>query len=129
MEAFLFCTFRDSIRGAAYAPWSAAVADVHRKSALCRSSFESLDPLIKSQLLISPPSHNRCASRYNLSFNSLLRAVSLQKTTLSCFLFTTTELEVQMAPLLGEQGKTVDNCFDDAKSAEREWAEPSLRRR
>ena len=68
---------RDSTRGADYAPWSAAVADVHRKSALCRSSFESLfgatekqkttrwvvfvfgappgtrtlDPLIKSQLL------------------------------------------------------------------------------
>ena len=33
---------RDSIRGANYAPWSAAVTDVHRKSALCRGSFESL---------------------------------------------------------------------------------------
>ena len=32
---------RDSTRGANYAPWSAAVADVHRKSALYRSFFES----------------------------------------------------------------------------------------
>ena len=27
-------------------------------------------------------------------------------------------------PLPGERGKTIDNRFDDAKSAEREWAEP-----
>ena len=27
---------------------------------------------------------------------------------------------------MGERRKTVDNCFDEAKSAEREWAEPRL---
>ena len=38
---FIWPTRKDSIRGANYAPWSLAVADVPRKSALCRSSFES----------------------------------------------------------------------------------------
>ena len=38
---------KDSTRGADYAPWALAVADVHRKSALCRSSFESAYPRTK----------------------------------------------------------------------------------
>ena len=34
-----------------------------------------------------------------------------------------------MVHLLGEQGKTINNRFDDVKSAEHEQSEPSLRRR
>ncbi len=45
---FVWWSIGDSTRGANYAPWSLAVANVHRKFALCRSSFEPPLPIKKS---------------------------------------------------------------------------------